>query len=110
QAADGGEEDRGIQLFGRELVRAAGPGCTQIAGELLSRRIAWFGEGKYLAALMAGHLRDEASGGSEAVESQPLGVARQDERRITYQAGAQERGRSRIAVTSWQAEDVAMIR
>ena len=49
------------------------------------------GEGEDPPALVARHLADDVGGRAEAVEPEPLGVARQPQRAVADQARAQER-------------------
>ena len=90
ERTNGSEDDGGVQLLRRSLVRAAGPDCAELARERLPLFVARTREGENAASLVPRDLRDDVRGRAEAVEPEPLGVAREPERAIADQAGAQE--------------------
>ena len=57
QPAGRGEEDGGVQLLRRPLVRSAGPLRAQLAGKALPFRVARPGEGEHAPPLVPRHLR-----------------------------------------------------
>ena len=75
QLADGGEDDRGVELLWRSAQRAAGPLGALLAGERLARLVARAREGEQAPALEARDLGDQQRGGAEAVQAETLGLA-----------------------------------
>src|SRR5947208_12744248 len=106
ERADGSEDDRRVEFLGRRLVGAAGPDGAQLTRERLSLLVAGTREGEDAAPLVPRDLRHDVRGGAEAVETEPLGVAREPERPIPDQAGAQEGSRleTGIALGKWEAK------
>ena len=52
ELAGGGEDDRGVELLGRPLVRSAGPLGAELSGERLAVRVAGAREGEDAASLV----------------------------------------------------------
>ena len=76
---------------GGARVRAARPDRPHLAGEVLRLLVPRPGEGEDLAALMARDLRDDMSRRAEAVEADPLRIARGLEAAPADQPGAEQR-------------------
>ena len=99
ERADGREDDRAVERFGRRRVGGAGPAGAELAGEVLPGDIARPGERENVAALPAGHLRDDVSRGAEPVQAELPPFARDAQRTPPDQSGAQQRrGRDIVAV------------
>ena len=109
QRPDGGEEDRRIELFGRRFVRATNPCRTELARKVLGDRVARAGEGMDALALVDSDLRDDMCGGAEAIKADRLAGARHAVGAVTDEAGAEQRGRFRVAVLLRQVEAVAPV-
>src|SRR5229473_5262328 len=62
ERADWREDERGVQLLGRLLVRAARPDRAELAREALAFRVAGAREGEDAAALVHGDLGDQVGG------------------------------------------------
>jgi hypothetical protein len=58
---------------------------------------------------VAGDLGDDVGGGAEAVEADPLGVARKAERAVADQPGAEERRRLEVVETVGNRQAVALV-
>ena len=58
---------------------------------------------------MARDLRDDVHGGAEAVETEPLAVARQAQRPISNQPRAEERSRVKVGVAIGQGKAKALV-
>ena len=91
EIADGRVDDRGIERLGRHLVGSAGPGRAQAPRERLSGDVSGPREREHRSALPVRHLRDDMGRGAEAVKTQLLAVAGDDERAPADQTGAQQR-------------------
>ena len=111
ERAGRGEDDRGVELLGRRLVRAARPRGPELPRERLRlpRRPARV-KAKTRRPCVAGDLRDDVRRGAEAVEPEPLGVAREAQRAVADQARAEERRRLEIRVPVGEREAVALVR
>ena len=68
QRPDRREDQRRVELFGRLLVGAAGPGRAEPAREFLRRRVAGPREGEDLASLIARDLRHDVRRRAEPVD------------------------------------------
>jgi hypothetical protein len=109
QSADGREDDRRVQRLGRQLVRGARPLDAERARQLLALRVARPGEREHAPPLVPRDLRDDVRRGAEAVEPEPLAVAREPERAIADQPGAEERRELQRRVVLRQPEAVARV-
>ena len=76
QRPDGSEDQRRIERLGWPFLGASRPARTERAGEGLGRFVTRAREGVDLAALPAADLREDVSGRTEAVETDPPGSAR----------------------------------
>ena len=75
QRADGREDDRGVQLVGRALVRAAGPHGAELARQRLGGVVAGADDRVDLPPLPAQDLRHDVGRRAEPVEAHPSRVA-----------------------------------
>ena len=91
------------------LIRRAGPHRAQSAGKILRRDVAGSGEGIDGAALPARDLGDDVPGRAEAVDAEPLGVARHHQRPPADQAGAQQRRDRNIVAVFAEREGIARV-
>ena len=92
-----------------QLVRRAGPYRAQSAGKILRRGVAGSREGIDRAALPARDLGDDVPGRAEAIDAEPLGVARHHQRAPADQAGAQQRRDRNIVAVFAEREGIARI-
>ena len=74
ECADRSENDRGVKLLRRLLVRRTGPDGAQVSRERLSLFVAWPRECEDTAPFVPSDLRHDVRGGAESVESQPLAL------------------------------------
>ena len=109
ERADGREQDRGVELLRRLAVGAAGPLGAELARERLRLLVARAGEGEDAPPLRPRDLRDDVRGGPEAVEAEPLRVAREPERAVADQPGAEERRRLQVGVPVRDREAEALV-
>ena len=91
QRADRCEDERGIERLGRRGIRIAGPHSAQRQSETLGFGIPTPGERVHLAALVARDLGHDVGRGPEAVDPEPSRIARQAQRAVPDEPGAQER-------------------
>ena len=87
QRTDRREDDGGVELFGRALVRAAGPVGTEATGKSLAFLVAGPGEGENAAALVLRNLSNDVGRGAEAVKAEAPSVTDQAQRAIADQPG-----------------------
>ena len=93
----------------RPLVRCPGPHRAESAGKILRRDVVGSREGIDRPALPARDLGDDMSGGAEAIDAEPLGVARHHQRPPADQAGAQQRRDRNIVAVLAERESIAGI-
>ena len=90
-------------------VESAGPFGAETTREILRHPVARPGECENPAALVAGDLRDDMSGGAETVDSDGAGVAGHAQRAIADQPGAHQRRRLDIAVDRVDRKAIALV-
>ena len=78
-------------MFGRKLLRIAGPARPEAAREGLRLRVAGAGEGVHLASLEVRHLRDEVRRRAETVQADSPRVTGEAQRAVADEAGAEQR-------------------
>ena len=100
------EDDDRVELLGRAGERIPGPDSAKRARERLGRVVARAGSGEDAPSLCDGDLADDVGRGPEAVKTDRFAVAREPERAVPDQPGA-EQGRGlliRIAARDDEAE------
>src|SRR5207249_6194543 len=108
--AHGREEERRVELFGRQLVGSACPCRAKLAREALTVDVSRSGECEDAAALMHSDLRDEVRGGAEPVEADALRVARESQSTEADESCAEQRRSAEIVVRVRQREAVTLVR
>jgi aspartate kinase len=104
------EDDRRVELFRRFLGRAARPLRAERAREVLTLEVAVAREREYTLPSMARDLRDDVRGGAEPVQPEPFRVARERERPVPDQPGAQKRRAFNGGEAIRQREAEALVR
>ena len=103
------EDDRGVELLRPRLVRRARPLAAELERERRGRVVPGPDEAEHAPPFVPGHLDDDVGRGAEAVEPEPLGVAREAERAVADQPGAEERRRLQVVVGVRDRQAVALV-
>jgi hypothetical protein len=109
QSADGGEDDRAVELLRRRFVGGAGPLGAELAGEGLGLLVALAGEGEDAPAFVDRELAEDVGRCAEAVEADPLRLPDQPQRPVADQPGAEQRRRLQVRVALGQREAEALV-
>ena len=109
QFSGGRIDDGGIERRVGQLVRCPSPHRAEPAGKILRRDVAGSREGIDGPALPACDLGDDVPGRAEAVDAEPLGVARHHQRPPADQAGAQQRRDRNIVAVLAERESIARV-
>src|SRR5215831_2680801 len=104
------EDDRGVELLRRRLVGAPRPLRSEPPRERLSLRISWACEREHAAPLVERDLDDDVRRRTEAVQAEALGVARECERAVADQAGAEQRRELEVGRSLGKREAEALVR
>ena len=101
ELAGRGEDDRGVELLGRALVGASGPGARRGRARTPASRAS---PGRVNANTerpsATRHLGDDVRGGAEPVQADALAVAGEPQRAEADQPGAQQRRDREVAEAS----------
>ena len=107
ELAGRGEDDRRVELLGRRA--RARPLRAERARERLRLVVALARDREDAAALRPRDLRDDVRGGAEAVQPEPLGVAREPQRAVADQPRAEQRRRLEVAEPVGDREAEALV-
>ena len=102
QRANGREDERAVELDWRRLVRPAGPAHAQLVSEPLRRLVTRPHEREDVPALSARYLRDEMSGGSEAIDAERPAFTDQAKRAVADNTRAQQWRDVQVVITVGQ--------
>src|SRR5580692_5347869 len=91
ECADRRVDDGAVELPGRSVIGSSAPACAHFLGEGLRRGIAGPRKCEHIASLPACDLRDDVSGGAEAVEPDLLAIAGETKRTPTDQTRPEQR-------------------
>ena len=95
---------------GGRALGIAGPFRPQLSRERLTVRVAGAGEREHPTALVPSYLRHQMSGGAEAVDAEPLRVARGSEGPVSNQAGTEQGRRLDVGDAGRKRETESLIR
>ena len=109
ELADGGEDDRRVELLGRGPQRVARPLAAELQREGLRGVVVGAREGEDAPALVQRDLADDVRAGAEAVEPEALRVAGHAQRAVADEPRAQQRRGLEVAEALGQREGVARV-
>ena len=110
ELAGGGEEDRGIELDRRPLRGVSRPCRAERSCECLGVLVPRARQRVDLASLVERNLADDVRRRAEAVEADPFCVARDPERAVADQPGAEKRRRLDVAERRRHGEAEPLVR
>src|SRR5205085_492588 len=108
ERADRSEDDRRVELLGRLLVRPSRPLAAELEREAACVFVAGADEAEQAPALVTRDLGDDVRRHAEAVEAEPLAVARQPQRAVADQPGAEQRRRLLVGIALGDREAEAL--
>ena len=103
------EDDRGVELLRPRLVRRARPLAAELEREPRGRVVSRPHEAEHAPSFVTRDLDDDVRRGAEAVEPEPLGIAREAQRAVADQPGAEERRHLQVVVLVRQRQAVALV-
>ena len=109
ELADRREDDRRVELLRRRLVRPPAHSRRARARTPAPPRRPARVKREDAPALVARDLRDDVRRGAEAVEAEPLRVAREPQRAVADQPGAEQRRRLHVGVAVRDREAEALV-